>query len=196
MKPLNHFVVSVEKRFKDSIEVGGKELFLDSKFNEFEHRIAYGEIVGAPVRHNTGAEKGDTLFFHHHVITNANLALGNNEYICMYGTGLNDVKQAIAYRSKKDGKLRMLSDWIFVEPIEAEDGDIVSEGGIVLETAQKRIRKDVARVIEPDEELIRNGVKAGDVVGFDRASDYQMTLDDGSIVYRMRSEDISYVEES
>ena len=196
MKPLNHFVVSVEKRFKDTVQLGDTEIFLDSKFNEFEHRIAYGEIVGSPIKHDTGAKEGDTLFFHHHVIMNENLALGDGKYICMYGTGVHDVKQAIAYRSKDDGKLHMLADWIFVEPIEAHDGDILSESGLVLETAQKRIRKDVARVIEPDEELIRNGVKSGDVVGFDRASDYQMTLDDGTIVYRMRSEDISYVEES
>ena len=194
MKPLNHFVVSVEKRFKDSIEVGEQEIFLDSKFNEFEHRIAYGEIVGTPIKHETGAKEGDTLFFHHHVIMNERFALGNSQYVCMYGSSDGVPHHAIAYRSKEDGTLHMLSDWIFVEPIEATDGEIVSDGGIVLEAAQKRIRKGVARVIEPDAELLRNGVKAGDVVGYDRASDYQITLDDGSIVYRMRSEDISYVE--
>lgn len=196
MKPLNHFVVSVEKRFKDTVKLGEQEIFLDSKFNEFEHRIAYGEIVATPIKHDTGAKEGDTLFFHHHVIMNTNLSLGDGKYVCMYGTEPHDVKHAIAYRSKDDGSLHMLADWIFVEPIEADAGEILSDSGLVLETAQKRIRKDVARVIEPDEELIRNGVKAGDVVGFDRASDYQITLDDGSIVYRMRSEDISYVEEA
>ncbi len=196
MKPLNHFVVSVEKRFKDTVKVGEQEIFLDSKFNEFEHRIAYGEIVGAPIKHDTGAKEGDILFFHHHVIMNENLSLGGGRYICMYGKGEHDIKQAIAFRSKASGKLTMLADWIFVEPIEDDGEDIVSDTGIVLETAKKRIRKDVARVIEPDEELERNGVKAGDVVAFDRAADYQITLDDGSVVYRMRSEDISYVEES
>ena len=46
----------------------------------------------------------------------------------------------------------------------------------------------------PHDYLKAQGVEVGDVVGFDRDSDYKMKLDDESIVYRMRLDDISYVK--
>jgi hypothetical protein len=48
----------------------------------------------------------------------------------------------------------------------------------------------------PHKELARQGVNVGDVVGFDRDSDYKMKLDDDTVVYRMRLDDISYVKTS
>lgn len=57
MKALHHFIVRVPKRFEDTIEVGGQELYLDSKWNEFENRIAYGEIVSVPLRYGSDAKR-------------------------------------------------------------------------------------------------------------------------------------------
>ena len=51
-----------------------------------------------------------------------------------------------------------------------------------------------AVVFMPHKQLMKQGVKVGDVVGFDKDSDYKMKLDDESIVYRMRLDDISYVK--
>ena len=41
------------------------------------------------------------------------------------------MSQAIAYRDKDSGELHMLSDWLFVLPVDEEDE--VSEGGIIVE---------------------------------------------------------------
>ena len=197
MKTLRHFIVRVEKRFEDTIDVGGQELYLDSKFNEFQHRIAYGEIKVAPSRGEHGAQAGDTLFFHHHVIMNVQMSMGGGDYLCEYEPdSFHSPQHAIAYRSKDTGEIHMLNDWVFVEPVSGPTGDIVSDAGIVLEVGVERIRKDVAKVVVPNEELKWMGVKEGDIVGFDKNSDYKIKLDDGAVVYRMKADDISYVEEA
>ena len=48
MKPLHHFIVHIPQKFKDEIKFGDSTLKLVSKFNEFEHRINQGEIIGSP----------------------------------------------------------------------------------------------------------------------------------------------------
>lgn len=193
MKPLNHFVVKVEKRFNDTMEVGDKSIYLDSKWNEFEHRICYGEIESTPSRHSTGAKKGDTLFFHHHVTTTDHHKIDEDLYLASVGGWR---PHAIAYRRKSDGEIVMLGAWLFVEPTEVSKEDSVSDSGIVTQLGINVKDRDVAKVIAPTPYLAEQGVKSGDIVGFSSDADYKMTLDDGSVVYRMMEDNLLYVEES
>jgi len=196
MKSLRHFIVKVEKRFNDTINIGDKEFYLDPKFNEFEHRIAYGEIVSPPLNFDTGAKIGDTLFFHHHVIMAAPLSIGNGMYICEYDEkNPHTPDHAIAYRSKESKKLKMLNDWVFVEPVFGDGGDVKTDSGIIVEVSKEKVRANVARVMVTNKDIEWMGVKPGDIVGFDKNSDYKIKLDDGTIAYRMRADDLSYVEE-
>lgn len=192
MKALRHFIVKTEKAHKDTIKLGNQEIFLDSRFDEFANRICYGEVVSPPHVFDTGAKKGDTLFFHHHVTTNPQLTIGDSEYVCTYEENIQHRGQAIAYR-KKNGDLRMLGGWMFVQPIEISGEDVVSESGIITSTGKKGHSSTRAKVFMPSPALEREGVKVGDVVGFDKNADYKMELDDGQVVFRMRSQDISYV---
>ena len=193
MKSLNHFIVKVEKRFNDTLDVNGQEIYLDSKWNEFEHRICYGEIASAPIRHNTGAKEGDTLFFHHHVTTTDHFKVDEGLYLSTYQEYR---PHSIAYRRKEDGEIVMLGDWLFVEPAEVEKVDKVTDSGIVTELGINVKDRDVATVVAPTEYLKVQGVKAGDRVGFSKDADYKMKLDDGSIVFRMTEDHLLYVEES
>ena len=172
MNALNHFIVHVPKKHEDTVKVGDKDIFLDPKFNEFEHRISYGEIVSA---------------------TNKSLSIGDNNHVAMYDAENGHLSQCIAYRSKKTGELKMLCDWLFVEPVEEEQED-TEHNGIVTELESFKKARDVARVYMPHPELEEQGVRVGDVVGFDKHADYKIKLDNGDIVYRMRVSNISYVE--
>ncbi len=88
----------------------------------------------------------------------------------------------------------MLSEWLFVQPIEEEAEEEVTESGIIVDLQLKKEDDREAVVFMPHDYLKAQGVEVGDVVGFDRDSDYKMKLDDESIVYRMRLDDISYVK--
>jgi len=194
MKAVYHFIVSVPKKFEDTIKVGDKEIFLENKFNEFEHRISYGEIIATPMKHpELECKTGDTLIFHHHVTTNPALNLGDKRHLVLYDPENGRMSQAIAYREKESGDLHMLSDWLFVLPVDEREDD-VSESGIVTELATQKELADEAEIYMPHPELEDQGVKPGDIVGFDKNSDYKIKLDNGDVVYRMRVDDISYAK--
>ena len=194
MNPLNHFIISLPKKHKDSLKVGGREIFLDSKFHEFEHRISHAKIIGVPIKHDTGAEVGDTLFFHHHVAMSEMYALGDGKFWVQYNPTETMASHAISYRSKKTGKLNMLGGWVFVDPIVIEEKEEVTDSGIILSINVAPTDESRAVVLIPNEALVREGVNTGDVVGFSKNSDYKMTLDDDSVVFRMRYESLVYVE--
>ena len=141
MKPLKYFIVDIPKTTADTFTVGEKEFFLDSKFNEFEHRAMEGLVHAVPTKYKTGVKKGDTLYFHHHVTLGGNhLTLPENEkqlkaterkgqyvhgykdlYYVMFDGGQDPFFcQAYAYKSKKTGKIKLLGEWIFLVPGEQE----------------------------------------------------------------------------
>lgn len=193
MITLNHFIVNVPQKTQDTVKLGDKEIFLDTRFNEFEHRVCFGTVVCSPILHDTGVEEGDTLFFHHHVTQNKTLSMGEDNYLVIYDPEEPRASHAIAFRDK-NGELKMLSKWVFVQPKEEEPKEEVTESGIIVAINLEKKEPSEAVVFMPHEELKRQDVKVGDVVGFDRDSDYKMKLDDESIVYRMRVEDLSYVK--
>ena len=193
MNALNHFIVHVPKKHEDTIQLGDKKIYFESKYNEFENRISYGEIVSAPLKYDTGAKPGDTLIFHHHVTINKSLDIGDDNYICVYDDVNGAQSASIAYRSKDTGELHMLCDWLFVLPVDEPEDD-VEENGIVTKIAAYKKKRDVAEVYTPHQDLLDQGINPGDIIGFDKNSDYKIKLDNGDIVYRMRVDDISYVE--
>lgn len=195
MNALNHFIVRVPKKYSDTIKMGDTEIYLDSKWNEFEHRISHGEIVSSPSKVDTGAKNGDTLIFHHHVTQNKSLQIDDDTFLCVLDQNNPRGSQAIAYRSKDTGELHMLSGWLFVTPIEEKDEDVVTDTGIIAELSHHKVRRDIARVYTPHPELKEQGVNKDSVIGFSKNSDYKIKLDDETIVYRMRVDDIDYVQE-
>jgi co-chaperonin GroES (HSP10) len=195
MKALRHFIVNVPSKTNDTIKLGDKEIFLDTRFDEFNHRICYGLVMSAPHVIETGVKEGDLLFFHHHVTQNKTLSLGDDNYLVVYDEENPRGSHAIAYRDS-EGELHMLSEWVFVQPIEDETEEEVTSSGIIIDIKVKERDDREAIVFMPHKELARQGVKVGDVVGFDRDSDYKMKLDDDTVVYRMRLDDISYVKTS
>ena len=85
----------------------------------------------------------------------------------------------------------MLADWVFLEPLEVDEKEEVSDSGIIIAITKES--KDEARVFSPSNSMIKEGVVKGDVVGFLKDRDYKMVLDDSSVVYRMMADDIPYV---
>ena len=134
MNPIRDFVVRVPSAFKDTVDMGGTELYLDTRFNPDDLQIQYGEIVSVPLKWDLGARPGDTLFFHHHVTTNESLHLEGDDYMVIYDLGLNGLNnQAIAYRSKETGELHALGEWVLTEPVDNPKAqETTTSFGIIL----------------------------------------------------------------
>ena len=160
MKTFDLFVVKLEKRFDDKVVTdSGLELYMDTKFNEFENRITEGPVVCVPFKY-------------------PKFAISN---------------QAIAYKSQKDGKIRCLTGWCLLKPVEQEELTLKSDIIEVIDDSEKLPTKgEVAYLCEEGKEM---GLEPGDIVGFKQNRDYRLTID-GQEYYRTRAEDLYgvYVE--
>ncbi len=103
MRPFDLFVVELEKTTNDTIKTeSGLELYVDTKFNEFEHRVTEGPVVAAPFKYDTGVEPGDTLYFHHLVVMNDGQGLTgfDNHYLVRYNPEHAVNNQALLIKTK------------------------------------------------------------------------------------------------
>jgi co-chaperonin GroES (HSP10) len=194
MKTLDIFVVELEKQFNDTITTdSGLELYVDSKFNEFEHRATEGPVVCSPLKHKTGVKKGDTLYFHHLVVINEGQILtGNkNHYLVRYDPNHTINNQAIAFKSKKTGEIKPLMGWALLEFVEQDELEVKSDLVEIVDLKEKLPTK--GRVAFDSPWLKELGVKSGDIVGFKQNRDYRIKID-GQEYYRTRAEDLMYVE--
>ena len=196
MKTLDLFVVELDKQIKDTITTdGGLELYVDSKWNEFKHRVTEGPVVCAPLKHDTGVEPGDTLYFHHLVVLNEGQVLTGHEkhFLVRYDAEHTINNQAIAYKSAKSGHIYTLGGWALLTPVEegpdpGEQSDLIE----VVKLTESPVRK--ARIAFDAPWLEELGISSGDVVGIKKNRDYEITIDDVKY-FRVRAEDILYVEE-
>lgn len=193
MKTFNLFVVELKKTTNDTLTTeGGLELYIDTRFNEFENRITEGPVVAAPFKYDTGVEVGDTLYFHHLVVVNNGQPLTgqDNHYLVRYDPDYTVNNQAIAYKSAKTGDIRPLAGWALLEGIEEKE-ERESEVIEIVRLKDKPVTKGVVAFEAPWVKEL--GLKTGDVVGFKENRDYRIKIE-GKEYYRTRAEDLLYVE--
>jgi len=183
MKAIYDFFVRLPKAFNDEVEVGDTTIYIDPNWNEFENRKMEAEIVAVPLKYDTGAEVGDTLYFHHHVLIAGNgtrQRVQDDIYYVKYNPNNSQSTQAYAYKNK-DGDVQLLSEWIFLDP-EVQPDEEITESGII--TNLKKPEYNQFGYVVYDSPVVRDlGLKAGDKVMIMKHADYRMRVD-GKEVYR------------
>lgn len=183
MKAIYDFFVRLPKAFNDEVELGDTTIYIDPKWNEFENRKMEAEIVAVPLKYNTGAEVGDTLYFHHHVLIAGNgtrQRVQDDIYYVKYNPDNSQSTQAYAYKNK-DGDVQLLSEWIFLDPEDQPDEE-VTESGIITELKKPDFNQ-FGYVIYDSPAVKELGLNAGDKVMIMKNADYRMKVD-GKEVYR------------
>lgn len=194
MKTLDLFVVELEKPVQDEIVLqNGAKIFIDGKYNEFKWRVTEGPVVCAPYRHDTGVEEGDTLYFHHLVVVNEGQVLTghDNHYLVRYDPSHTVNNQAIAYKSQKSGHIYTLAGWTLIDPIFEED-EFPSDLIEMVQLEENPTTK--GRIAFEAPYLAEAGVAVDDVVVFRDKMQYKIEID-GKEYYRVRVQDLMYVEE-
>lgn len=197
MRTFNYFIVEIPKLIKDTVTTdGGLELYIDNRFNEFENRVNEGTVVAVPFKHDTGVSEGDTLYFHHHVVINDGQPLTGKDdhYVVVYNHGAEQpmASQAFAFKNK-DGEIHLLSGWCLLEEVDEEKAD--GEESIIQTVSLNESPKLRGRVAFITGEWMTDlGLEVGDIVGFQKNRDYRLKVD-GKEYYRVRAEDLLYVEE-
>jgi len=193
MEALDLFIIELERQFDDTIKTeSGTELFIDTRFNEFERRITEGPVVSAPAKYDTGVKKGDTLYFHHLVVLNEGQTLTgvDKHYLVYYDPDVAINNQAIAYKCQDTGEIRPLAGWSLLEAVEEEDE--VNSDVLELVKLEKHLPTK-GRVAFNAPWIESLGLKVNDIVGFKKKRDYRITIA-GTEYYRTRAEDLLYVE--
>ncbi len=193
MQSLREFIVYLPKLVNDTMTLsGGLELYVDTKFNEFEHRVNEGEVISVPHKFKTDVKPGDTLYFHHLVVINDGQELTGlkHHYLVKFDPKLAVNNQAIGYKSKETGVFHPLNGWSVLAP-HVEEKKKLSEVIEVVEFEEPPVTKGV--VAFDSDELAAINVKKGDVVGFKKNHDYRFKID-GLEYYRTRVEDLMYVQ--
>tara|TARA_R100000030_G_scaffold59648_1_gene44886 strand:- start:1364 stop:1942 length:579 start_codon:yes stop_codon:yes gene_type:complete len=192
MKTMNLFVVKVDKPINDTMKTdGGLELFVDTRFNEFEHRQVFGEVVSAPLLIKNDVEPGDTLYFHHLVVVEGGQKIPweENHYIVKCDKQFTIGNQAFAYKKKGSDEITPLFGWCLLEEAEVEKEEAFIE---IVNTEEDL---PLTGIVSFDADCLEElDVKKGDEVGFEKNMDYRVKID-GKEYYRVRSEDLLYVKE-
>lgn len=192
MQPLYDFHIKLEQYFKDDFKLSsGLVLHKDTRFDDFEGRISFAEIIGIPKKFETPAALGDTLVFHHHINQEPEkYEVGEGVARVSYDP-LNYQGQAYAAIDKETGEVKMLGNWVFLKAVSRKQEENTSASGLFLGHKTEEVKQEATVYCEGEgtEEL---GLNAGDLVGYSRNSDYLITLPNGDEVYRMKPDDIIY----
>ena len=186
--PLNDCVfVQREKNTKDEVEVGGKKLFIDTSWYEYDHVIQYAIVKYVPKRissyFKTDMEllPGDKVYCHHFIADEKNI-------IEIYDEKLSRMNYGMLYARVRDGKVHMLADWVLVEIVKDKEEELKTNSGIWLKTQEEK-KEQIGKVKYVNSKSIDDGFKPGDTVMFIKDADYEMEVE-GEKLYRMRNQDI------
>lgn len=182
MNCLDKFIINIPKKVQDTKKIGDVEIYIETKFNEFEHRVPYGEVLSVPLKYKTPVKVGDLLYVHHHVTMDESNSLEKEEFMVRYHPDGGFSTQCYAY--KNENGLHVLTNWVLVEPVN-QPNQLKSE---ILELVRfDKVPNRYGRIYCDSEALAELGVKKGDIVFFAENADYEMDFD-GKKLWRMNTD--------
>ena len=170
LTPIGDFVyVEIEREEENIVKLpDGKELWLDTSFDRYVNARQYGIVkmvsinINKRVKDNINLKEGDKVYFHHHCI---------------------DEKMSSSFGGdNRDGKITMLQDYVFVEPIQLED----KIGSIYIESKESTKRGKVRHCNQFSKD---DGFKNGDEIIFIKNANYDMNIG-GEKLFRMKNNEI------
>ena len=187
MRPIRDcYFVKVEKTQEDTIIVNGKELFLDTSFNELKLARQYGTVVALPVGLPKGlkldVKVGDKVYCHHFLTSEENRVKFHDD------EKVFSIHWTYMYARVRKGKLKMLHQWNFVKQKVEDESNYISDSGIYLKPEAEDVELH-GYVEYMNDDLKKLGVKKGDEVVFSENSEYDMIIE-GEKLLRMRNFDI------
>lgn len=188
MQTITEFIVEIPNKTKDTISIAGKEIYLASKFNEFENRIPYGKVITVPKNCKHDIEAGDTIWFHHTITSNESYVVDSekNYYRVRYTPEFGYNCMVYLYQ-KSDGSFHTFNDWVFVSPPKDTEKEKKLDSGIIVKNDSEKNTGYIA--IGDEKQLKELGLEINDKIIFSKNSDCPMDVD-GEIIWRMRMNDL------
>ena len=206
--PKNHFIVKVERPYEDVVEVNGKDIFIDVSFDPLRYARQFGIVYQVPGWLPRGLDfdvkKGDKIYFHHLITSNQGNLTVNKQYQKQHSSidlisdnkiewiegekNIYQVHWEHIYARVRDGELKMLHHWNFVEQKKESEDDMKTDSGIFLKSEPEDITLH-GYIKYMNDWMSEQGLKKGDEIVFSENSEYDMQIE-GKKLLRMRNVDI------
>jgi len=177
MKSVYNFIVEpLGSRYKNTVNVGDKELIINSEIQNHQYVNRYAKVLSVPIyAYSLGIKVGDTVIVHHNVFRrwydvrgrekNSKSFFKDNKFIISQD-------QIFLYKNKDNWK--PLEGFCFVQPIKSED----------------KFNKDIEHETKGIVKYTDGSLEVGQVVGFEPFSKYEFIID-GEKLYRVYSKYIT-----
>ena len=187
MKPIkDYFFVKVEKTTEDTVDINGTELIIDTSYDPMKLARQHGVVVETPISFSKGVKldvkEGDTVYCHHFLVEKEN-EVKFYEQDLVYKIHWSDV-----YCRERNGKLKMLHYWNFVEQKMENEEDFKTESGLITKPYMEEVKLH-GYIRYMNDWMKKQGIKEGDEVIFSENSEYDMDIM-GKKLMRMRNFDI------
>ena len=177
MKSVYNFIIEpLGSRYKNTVNVGDKELIINSEIQNHQYVNRYARVLSVPIyAESLGIKVGDTVIVHHNVFRrwydvrgrekNSKSFFKDNKFIISQD-------QIFLYKNKDNWK--PLEGFCFVQPIKSED----------------KFNKDIEHETKGIVKYTDDSLEVGQVVGFEPFSKYEFIID-GEKLYRVYSKYIT-----
>ena len=177
MKSVYNFIIEpLGSRYKNTVNVGDKELIINSEIQNHQYVNRYARVLSVPIyAESLGIKVGDTVIVHHNVFRrwydvrgrekNSKSFFKDNKFIISQD-------QIFLYKNKDNWK--PLEGFCFVQPIKSED----------------KFNKDIEHETKGIVKYTDGSLEVGQVVGFEPFSKYEFIID-GEKLYRVYSKYIT-----
>jgi hypothetical protein len=181
--PFDFIVTPVKgERYNNTKDIGGIEFIVNTSEEDHKFSNRYGEVIEVPYGYDGPIQVGDTLLVHHNAFKFYNDIRGRRKSGRAF---FRDDKFFIEpdqfYLYRRGDTWNTYDRYCFVKPILAIDSYI-----------KKPFTHEplMGEMVYPNEYLISQGVKAGDMVCFKPDSEYEFDVD-GEKLYRMYDHQIT-----
>ena len=180
MKGLYDFIVEpLGEKYSNTIKIGGKELVLNSKIEDFKFVNRLAKVIQTPKAVNTGIDVGDIIVIHQNVFRVFYDMKGNKKksrswlkddlYFCA-------IDQVYLYN--KGDKWKSFGDRCFISPIKDTESLTLDK------------ERSLIGILKYDNSSLNAlGINSGDLVGYTPNGEWEFLVD-GKRLYCMKSNDI------
>jgi len=168
-------IVEIDKPYENEVDLGGgTTLVYDHKFNPTLNARIYGTVVAVSpsVSFAEELELGDRLYFHYNVVEDSRI-----------DGDLYNVEEDRIFCYVRNGQIRMLKDWVLLEPHEEHNDYVEFKGarikarmkGNLVIGLQEKVSAEYAKVAYIGDNQM--GLEGGEIVVMEPHFEFKNTIE-------------------
>lgn len=201
MQGITEFIVEIKEPVKESIKIGGTEIFVDGSYDQTKYSNRIGKVISTPIGYETPIKVGDEVLIVHTVLMSQTYQGKQHDPVFLVDKSKGYYRLTneliVMYRPCINSEWKCNWIHVMVSPIAAEKEDFkigsfylgMDSYDTDVECNTMGFLKQEGHIKYLNKELKDAGVKVGDKVHFEEHGDYEFNLD-GEVVYCMDNRDI------